>query len=902
MSVGTSCLCGTCANCTTGGTLPTGPLDAATWRHSAIRTRLLDRIGRIAINEALPLASLTTRASDDPAIALIDAFAGSLHIVAWNAAQLADDATLARSQDPQALADLAALTGYQPRPALSATTMLSFTLDQFPGSPAQVTIPKGNRVASLPTPPAIPGTPAMPISFETDADLIAQPGWSSLAPVIPTSRQTIDTTSPLTISVPGISFAGRVGDIAMLAMDTPLTLVTEDRSWGTVVQKAANRQKLALRAQYIANRGGAGAPDIPPPKIPPPEPVSVTEKWVAGPILAVTIFDKASPQRVDVTILTSAVSGPDALDADLGMVILLGTRSASFGANAPDPQMLAAAVDATLAEDKIQVTDPAPPTEWPALVMLPPGQTGSVVDIDGSRPEAIPGRMLYFGSPTVSLAARIDSSADMSRAGFGLSGKVTRTAFEGFTLDGTNFNAAVRETAIYIETARVALLQTPDDVSLPDPATPDQITVASAVSLPVARQVLLAGTAIDPISGLPVTASETAVIRACMPATDGTATASLTFTAPLANLYQGSSLTIYGNVVSASQGESSASGAELLGSGDASVLNPRYSLSRAPVTQLPAQGVTGYAPELVVTVDGRQYQALPNLCNVPASTRAYMVEMGRDGKNAVRFAGRLPTAANSVKALYRAGAGSAGNLAAGTIITALAPVPGVRAVTNPIPADGGSDAETPDTIRSSVPAKLGTFDRVVSLTDYQAYAAAYPGVGKALASDLSIGMRRIVLLTIASTSLAQPGTALIAALTTAIQALSAPGRSVAVQGFAQVTPILTIAYASDPAFARPDIETAIRAALAATFGRATMAFAQGIAQSQVIACVQGIAGVIGVTLPIFTLPNVAGLDNGRLLVPGPAAQIDPVSGLVIYSPAGLCAIDPAQVRFEDMAL
>ena len=904
MSVDTSCLCGTCANCTAGGALPTGPLDPANWRHSAIRTRLLDRIGRIAIDEALPLASLTTRAPDDPAIALIDAFAGSLHIVAWNAAQLADDATLARSQDPQALADLAALTGYQPRPALSATTMLSFTLDSFPGAPVQVTIPAGNRVASLPMPAAIPTVPAMPVSFETDADLVARPEWSSLSPVIPTNRQTIDTTSPITISVAGISFAGKIGDMAMLALDDPVSSGWSYRPWATVVREASERLVRSRQFDYRTNRPGVRIPEMPRPIGPPHLHNTENKKWVAGPIAAGTVYDKASPQRVDVTILTTAIDGPDAQDADKGMVILLGTRSAAFGANAPDPALILATSGGKSAVENLLEPGagaPAPqPVDWPGLVMLAPGQTGSVVDIDGSRPEAIPGRMLYFASADAKLSARIDTAAELSRASFGLSGKVTRTAFSGFTLDDSNFNAAVRETAIYLETTRVALLQTAQDISLPDPASPDRISVTSAVSLPVARQVLLVGTAIDPLSGQPVTASETAIIKTCVPATDSTKTALLTFTAPLANSYQGSSLTIYGNVVSASQGERSASGAELLGSGDATVLNPRYSLARAPVTQLPAPGPTGYAAQLQVSVDGRQYTALPNLYDVPAGAYAYMLEMGRDGKNAVRFAGRLPTSTNSVKALYRAGAGSAGNLAAGTIITALAPVPGVRAVTNPIPADGGSDAETPDSIRSSVPARLGTFDRVVSLSDYQAYAAAYPGVGKALASELSVGMRRIVLLTIASTSLAQPGTALIAALTSAIEGLSPPGRSVTVQGFAPATPILGIAYAADPAFARPDIETAILAALTTRFGNATMGFAQGIAQSQVLACVQSVTGVIGATLPTFMLANGVGLDNGRLLVPGPSAAIDPVSGSVVYGPAGLLAIDPAQVSFEEM--
>ena len=115
------CYCGTCA--TSRGTAPRPVVaDPVAFRHGAIKHRMLTRIGSTEVDGSRPLNALGTRDDDDPAIALIDAFAGSMHILAWNVARLADDATIRRTEDRDALVDLTRLLGYEPRPALAATT------------------------------------------------------------------------------------------------------------------------------------------------------------------------------------------------------------------------------------------------------------------------------------------------------------------------------------------------------------------------------------------------------------------------------------------------------------------------------------------------------------------------------------------------------------------------------------------------------------------------------------------------------------------------------------------------------------------------------------------------------------------------------------------------------------
>jgi len=844
MSDAMACACGTCPDCTTGGTAAPGPLDAVRWRHGVVRERMLQRIGRIQIEEKLPLVALTTRTRDDPAIALVDAFAGSLHVLAWNAARLADDATLARGEDRQALADLVALTGYQPRPALSATTMLAYTLDSFPGAPAEAVIPLGNRVMSLPTPGSLP------VSFETDAALVARPEWNAFVPVVPQTIAPVLKTSA-TLDLAGTRFTGKLGDMVAAALDT----------------------------------------------------LDGAKSWLVGQITAITIMDKADPPRVRLALgAVATVGGYAATAAEKGALILLDKRAVAFGATSPDPLLLlkptvVGATDPVVA----QIDQPAGGIpEWKNLVLTSPGTSGDTVDLDGSVAEAVAGRLMLIFASGGPNAAHITSALEAARRGFGTSGKVTRTIFTGTSV--TSINTEVRSTSFAIESARYALLSIPDSSAiLPAPAKLAELVVEGAVTLPPARALLLTGSALDADTGLWTDASEVAVIKSISVVSADPPRTRLVFEADLTLRFRATSIAVWGNVVPASHGESAPTGAELLGSSDATLLNPRFKLMRKPLTELPADGPQGYAPALEVRVDGRRYDLLPNLYGLPTGTHGYRVETDGEGRSFVRFAGRLPTAINSVTAVYRAGAGAAGNLDPGRISTALAPVPGVRAVTNPVPSDGGSDAEDIETMRRAAPRQLGTFDRVVSLADFEAFAGGYRGVGKALASELWLGMRPIVVLTVASTSLRQPSQELTERLGRAIRALAPPGRRLRIQGFTPMHAGVKIAFAADPALRRADVETAIRAALGARFGAASRHFAEGLARSALIAVVQGVPGVTGVMLTQFSLPNGQALDNGRLLVPGPAASVDAATGAVSYALAGLLSIDASSVQFEELA-
>ena len=78
-----------------------------------------------------------------------------------------------------------------------------------------------------------------------------------------------------------------------------------------------------------------------------------------------------------------------------------------------------------------------------------------------------------------------------------------------------------------------------------------------------------------------------------------------------------------------------------------------------------------------------------------------------------------PFGINNIVANYRVSAGSAGNVAKGTVVQLRSPVPGVASVTNRLDAEGGADLETAEIARQRGPQTLRHRGRAVSRTDFE---------------------------------------------------------------------------------------------------------------------------------------------------------------------------------------
>ena len=127
------------------------------------------------------------------------------------------------------------------------------------------------------------------------------------------------------------------------------------------------------------------------------------------------------------------------------------------------------------------------------------------------------------------------------------------------------------------------------------------------------------------------------------------------------------------------------------------------------------------------------------------------------------IAGKVPPAGADILARrYQSGGGRIGNVPAGAIATVQGSVAGLDAVRNPMPAEGGSDAETLDALRLRGPATLRHRGRGLSVTDLATLAReASPAVvaATALAGRGVDGRRRpgqVTLVIVPATADARP--------------------------------------------------------------------------------------------------------------------------------------------------
>ena len=161
----------------------------------------------------------------------------------------------------------------------------------------------------------------------------------------------------------------------------------------------------------------------------------------------------------------------------------------------------------------------------------------------------------------------------------------------------------------------------------------------------------------------------------------------------------------------------------------------------------PAQAVPAISLTETSSPDQPQWTALRDLLGSAEPDRVFVVETEFDGTATLRFAtpgapgsetegtnGMVPTPGATFTATYRIGNGTPGNLGAESLTQLSAADPRILRCTNPLPATGGADPETPEQIRRRAPQDFLSPQRSITLTDYQQIAQTNPAVNQAVAS------------------------------------------------------------------------------------------------------------------------------------------------------------------------
>lgn len=340
----------------------------------------------------------------------------------------------------------------------------------------------------------------------------------------------------------------------------------------------------------------------------------------------------------------------------------------------------------------------------------------------------------------------------------------------------------------------------------------------------------------------------------------------LTLTADLAHRYRRETLLIHGNVVPATHGESRD---EAIGSGDAGKANQTFALWRSPLTWLPANTPSGAEPALEVRVDGLLWHPVDSLAGRGPLERVYVIGTDGDGRTTVTFGdgvhgARLPTGHENVRARYRFGTGGAANVAAGRVTQAVSRPLGVTAVTNPLPATGGSGGDGLGLTRRTVPLAVSALDRLVSVRDYEDFTRSRAGIGRASAREVFDGRRQVLHVTVAGADDVPLG-ADSDTLRALRAALAAHGDSrlpvrVDVRELVLLLLMARVTVARDHSWAV--VEPRVRQALLRDLGFAGRELGQPARLSEVLAAAHSVPGVEHVDVDVFSGVPASGAPYG----------------------------------------
>jgi hypothetical protein len=178
-------------------------------------------------------------------------------------------------------------------------------------------------------------------------------------------------------------------------------------------------------------------------------------------------------------------------------------------------------------------------------------------------------------------------------------------------------------------------------------------------------------------------------------------------------------------------------------------------------------------------------------------------------------------------------------------------------VINPLGASGGADPETRDQARRNVPLAVLALDRLVSVADYADFARTFGGVGKA--SSVKLGNQ--VRVTIAGADDAPTDTTsdLYRNLLQAMQSYGDPSLSLGLDVRELLALTLSAKVGLAPDYVWENVEPLVRAALLNAFGFESRDLAQNVYLSEVVACIQAVAGVAWVNVDAFGSFNEATL-------------------------------------------
>jgi len=756
----------------------------------------------LSSSEFAPLSRLLTRDDGDFTIGLIDAFACSADLLSFYAERIANESYLRTALDRVSLQEMGKLVGYGLQPGLAAETWLAFALETPPAPPPNLPPEPGNFVTGVPASlrldgglkvQSVPGPDEKPQTFELVETLDeAQPQWNAIRPWL----------SDLHFPAAG---------------DTEIWLA------GVETQLKPGDGLLFVAKEFLDGASPAN--------------------WDFQ--IAAAVVPDGENGRTRIALPRALGAAPSQFNpASESFVFAMRRRAGIFGNNAPD--WLAMTMEFRIA---YAGAAGAGASNWPNFKISESSGAADLESLQGAITADVPAELTKRSFAilakddfkTIGLFS-VTTVSEISRGAFAIAAKVTKLALAGSGLAA--FENAVRQTTVYARSELLTLAERPVIAAV----SGDQIPVAvGKAGLLTGRRLIVRGT---PQGGIKEVAVQATLVTA---QAAGAGRATLKITPPLKKPLRRETVIVHANVAPASHGESVS---QILGSGAAGQSFQRFELKQLPLTYRAAGGESGAAAELVIWVGDVAWDERPTLFGASPTDHVYVLKVDEQGRTFVAFGdglrgARLPSGTNNVVARYRKGLGAAGNVAADTLTQLMTRPLGLKSVSNLLDAQGGTDPESADAARDTIPLTTRTLGRAVSLLDYEDFAVAFAGIAKAQAQVLNVGGGGA---TIAITLAAPAGEDLTPAspvwtsLLAALKANGDPHVSVTLlpydKGLFQIG--IRVKPAED--YDGETVLAAVEAALRSAFSFDARALGQPVQQSEVIAVAQAVPGVVAVDL------------------------------------------------------
>jgi len=218
-----------------------------------------------------------------------------------------------------------------------------------------------------------------------------------------------------------------------------------------------------------------------------------------------------------------------------------------------------------------------------------------------------------------------------------------------------------------------------------------------------------------------------------------------------------------------------------------------------------------------------------------------------------------PAANTAFTAIYRIGNGTAGNLGTESL-RYLAADPRILSCTNPLPASGGVDPETPAQIQRRAPQAFLTQERAITMADYVTVTESNPQISSAAATLRWTGSWYTVFDTAEPSSGGSLGRSLRKSLIQYVNRYRLAGQDLKLEGPNYVSLLIALTICVDPDYFQSNVQQTLLQVLGSgtqpngqpgIFAAVNFQLGQSVYLSPIYTAVRTVAGVSSVTATIF---------------------------------------------------